>query len=127
MVREMPFLSKRLWHKYIIYRNTKKKKKRGACRANFGLQVQTFKRRARPNTRHRRAAARRSAGFPCRLAPGVGCVVSDMSQSIQGVLKKRNRTNDVHRRAPCSRTCEGLWLKLRTVPVEIKTRFSFPR
>ena len=55
---------------------------------------QTFKRRTRPNARRRRAAHRRQTDSRVDTAgPGVVSMVSDMSQSPQGELKKRNRPN----------------------------------
>ena len=60
---------------------------------------QTFKRRARPNVRRRRAAHRRQPDSRVDMAgPGVVSMVSDMSQSPQGSLKKRNRPNARQRR-----------------------------
>ena len=60
---------------------------------------QTFKRLARPNARRRRAARRRQPDFGVDMAGlGVVSMVSDMSQSPQGVRKKRNRPNARQRR-----------------------------
>ena len=63
-----------------------------------GPSSQTFKRRARPNARWRRAARRRQPDFLVHKA-GLGVrVVSDIDQSLQDVLKKRNRPNARQRR-----------------------------
>ena len=59
---------------------------------------QTFKRRARPNARRRRAARRRQPdSFVDKACLGAH-VVSDMGQIPQDVLKKRNRPNARQRR-----------------------------
>ena len=64
-----------------------------------GPSSQTFKRRARPNARWRRAARRRQPDSRVDMAgPGVVSMVSDMGQKSQGVLKKRNRPNARQRR-----------------------------
>ena len=57
---------------------------------------QTYKRRARPNARRRRAVRRRQPDSFIDMA-GLG-VVSDMDRSHQGVPKKRNRPNARQRR-----------------------------
>ena len=60
---------------------------------------QTFKRRARPNARQRRAARRRQMTSDVdKDGLGVVSLVSDMGQSPQGVSKKRNRPNARQRR-----------------------------
>ena len=60
---------------------------------------QTFKRRARPNARQRRAARRRQMTSDVdEDGLGVVSLVSDMGQSPQGVSKKRNRPNARQRR-----------------------------
>ena len=63
-------------------------------------QVQTYKRRARPNAQRRRAARRRQPdSLVDKAGLGVGVrVVSDMSQSPQDLLKKRNRPSARQRR-----------------------------
>ena len=59
---------------------------------------QTFKRRARPNARRRRAARRRQPDSLVDKACLGARVVSDMGQIPQDVLKKRNRPNARQRR-----------------------------
>ena len=60
---------------------------------------QTFNRRARPNARRRRAAHRRQPDSRVDMAgPGVVSMVSDMSHSPQGLLKKLSRPNARKRR-----------------------------
>ena len=59
---------------------------------------QTFKRRARPNVRRRRAARRRQPDSLVDKACLGARVVSDMGQIPQDVLKKRNRPNARQRR-----------------------------
>ena len=59
---------------------------------------QTFKRRARPNARRRRAARRRQPDSLVDKACLGAHVVSDMGQIPQDVLKKRNRPNARQRR-----------------------------
>ena len=87
---------------------------------------QTFKRRARPNARQRRAARRRQMTSDVdKDGLGVVSLVSDMGQSPQGVSKKRNRPSARQRRHRLfsSFSCRGhflLWTSssgyLRGVP-----------